>query len=280
MNAPVRYSVYMALALALFLAGSSIKGSLTPELIWSVGVALITGLLAALLAPSEGPVKHSWFGELLSSSTVILLVLSLFYDLPPFFYYAVMLAGSSIFLLALRPRFLRRPDMATVGLVTGITSFVVVYLLASLVTMLTGLELAFTTFKMQMLAPLMFLVVAIPEELWARAFLYSSVKQFVGSRTAAFWSAFWFVAAHLPTRTEELSGTYLLAVTVILASATLIFTYIYMREIEHPMVTVLAHTTYNTIIGAIGSPIDLVFGIAVIALIWFAFRSYAREVVQ
>lgn len=283
-----RFDLIMMFALLLLLYVTMFSGLLgaivnmllvIPAYLAALGVAY----LAMMWAPDTPPEKQSWFAELLAGGLTALTVIMLFEGTFGLFY-GVILAVSSIVVLASKPKFWAVVDVASTGVGAGVASFVIVLLLSSflsviyhfsLTDMLHALPISVFTFDtMQIEGPLMYFAVALPEEMWARAMMYSAMKKYVGAKKAAFWSTFTFIVMHIPSRESGLGILYLPFVIALIGIGVSVFIYIYEKYAEHPLFSITAHATYNTLISTAGDVYSMLMGVAGVAIMYFIAKAY------
>jgi len=281
-----RYSVLMLLALLLLIGVSGALGGLfgiflMPFAVLSAAVAAGLAAIARGFAPEEPPAARSWFVELYTASLTVAMVYALLAAGAGIFYMALLGATASALILA-RPRFKRiTPADVSTGLGAGIAAFIIVFLIASLLGLVMGGTSLVRDILGQSLlaiaqleAPLMLLLVAVPEELWARALMYSAVRRYVPAKTAAFWATLLFIAMHIPTRVVW--GIFAPFVIGLIGISALVICYVYYKYAEHPLVSILAHTTYNSLLYAVSYGFITAVGVAVgLAVIYYVIKSYA-----
>lgn len=278
-----RFDILMGLVFLVFIGALSftgLLGALLNVFIWAaVLVATVLAYIASKFAPPEPAEKSSWFVELLIASFTVAMFYALLSRAPGLFY-GMTLAFSALMVVLAKPKFGPTTGATSTGLGVGVASFVIVFLLSSLlyVFSLTSITAALPALSiMQIEGPLMLLLVAIPEEMWARAMMYSALKKYVGARTAAFWSFFWFIVMHIPSRVQSLVDLVLLPVIIGLISiAILPIFYVYVKYQEHPLFSIMAHTTYNTLILGSQSFLGMIGAVVGLAAVYYVIKGYER----
>jgi len=229
-----------------------------------MAVALIFGLTGYFLAPqptagSVGGFRHQLLVFLLPSTSVLMFG-TLFYRVG-FLFYWVTIVMAVAFTLLYKPPKMPKPDMR-VGILGGFTMFIVAILVSILLgafgvadsgQTIQALQFAWIPVGFdadanpiaQLTAIQMFLIVAMGEELWARLTLGFGATALTGPRTAWFWSSFWFLFMHVPSR---LQYGLLAPVIIALLGTVMIPFYIFLKKNPNVFTGIVMHATYNTLI--------------------------------
>jgi len=253
------------LAVGLIASSSQLYGlALGFVAVLCMAVALIFSIAGYLLAPqptagSVGGFRHQLLVFLLPS-TGILMFGSLFYR-AGFFFYWITIVMAVAFTLLYKPPKMPRLDIR-IGILGGFTMFIVAILVSVLLgafgiadsgQTIQALQFAWIPVSLdadnpisaQFTALLMFLVVAMGEELWARLTLGFGATALTGPRTAWFWSTFWFLFMHTPSRLQY----GLLAPIIIAVLGTVMIPFlVFFRKNPNVFTGIVMHATYNTLI--------------------------------
>jgi len=120
--------------------------------------------------------------------------------------------------------------------------------------------------EQQVYAVQMLLVVALAEELWARLTALWGGAAVAGVRTAAFWSTFWFLFAHVPSRLRY--GLQAPVIIAVLGTVLAVFLIFY-RVSPSVWTAVVMHGTYNTLLAG------MYYGTLIAELVLLAVLVYA-----
>jgi len=91
----------------------------------------------------------------------------------------------------------------------------------------------------------MFLIVALAEELWARLTLGHGATAVASPRTAWFWSMFWFLFMHVPTRLKY--GFVAPVILTFLGIIVAVFLVFYKMN-PNLFTAIVMHAVYNTLL--------------------------------
>ena len=230
-----------------------------------MAVALIFGLAGYLLAPpptagSVGGFRHQLLVFLLPSTSVLMFG-SLFYGMG-FMFYWVTITMAIAFMLLYKPPKMPKPDIR-IGVLGGFTMFIVAILVSVLLgafniadsgQTIQALQFAWVPVRLdadsnpitaQFTAIEMFLIVAIGEELWARLTMGFGATALTGPRTAWFWSSFWFLFMHVPSRLQY--GLFAPVIIAVLGTVMIPF-YVFLRKNPNIFTSIIMHATYDTLI--------------------------------
>jgi len=276
MSEEIQFSEFPSYSVLQLLAGFLAIG-LIASAMWLLGlalafvavlcmaVALIFGLAGYFLAPqptagSVGGFRHQLLVFLLPSTSVLMFG-SLFYRAGFFFYWIAIVMSIAFMLLYKSPK-LPKPDMR-IGVLGGFTMFIVAIIVSVLLgafgiadsgQTVQALQFAWIPVDLgadanpivaQLTAIQMFLIVAMGEELWARLTLGFGATALTGVRTAWFWSTFWFLFMHVPSR---LQYGLLAPVIIALLGTVMIPFLVFFRKNPNVFTGIVMHATYNTLI--------------------------------
>jgi len=230
-----------------------------------MAVALILGLTGYFLAPTitasgVGGFRQQLLTFLLPSVSVLMFG-SLFYGMGFMFYWLTIVMAVA-FILLYKPPKMPKPDIK-VGVLGGFTMFIVAVLVSILLgefkimdskQTLQALQFAWIPVSFdtnanpitaQLTAIEMFLIVAMGEELWARLTMGFGATALTGPRTAWFWSSFWFLFMHTPSR---LQYGLLAPVIIALLGIVMVPFFIFFRKNPNVFTGIIMHATYNTLV--------------------------------
>jgi hypothetical protein len=267
-----RLPTYSALNLfALLLTLGLLGGSGLLGLVYAyvaamcAAAAAIFAAAAYVLAPGASAESYGFKREVLTlilPSTSALMFIALFSAAGGYFYWVTMVMAIALMLLY-KPQKMPKPDIK-LGVLGGITMFIAVILLTSLLS-LAGLlsvtvEAALLSWApvslsegqdplaAQLYAVQTFLIVALGEELWARLTLGYGGSAVAGPRTAWFWSTLWFLYMHTPSR---LQYGFLAPVIIALLGAVMLVFMVFFRRNPSVWTGVVMHATYNTLLAGL-----------------------------
>jgi hypothetical protein len=283
----------LALAFAAFVLGYAVTlvGMILSYIAALCALAVLPfALVAYYLAPRAVAESGGFRSELLTlllPAVNILMFVALLVRLGAFFYWNIMVMAVA-FMLLYKPPKMPRPNILW-GVLGGVAMFITVILVISILT-IAGVQgatteavlLAWSIPEMgqgvaaQLEAILEFLVIALGEELWARLTLGYGGSAVAGPRTAWFWSTYWFLFMHTPSRLQY--GMLAPVILAILGTVMVVFL-LFFRKNPSVWTGVVMHATYNTLLAGVYYG-TLLLELAVLAVLLYALSKITEVKIE
>jgi len=282
----------LALAFTVFALGAAagLIGMVASYVVGLCALAVLPFAAAAYYLAPEVQSESSGFRRelltLLLPAVNALIFIALLARLGAFFYWNMMVM-SVAFMLLYKPPKMPRPDIKW-GILGGVAMFIAAILIISVLALAgvgaaaEAVLLAWAVPEMgqgaaaQLEAIVTFLVIALGEELWARLTLGYGGTAVAGPRTAWFWSTYWFLFAHTPSRLQY--GMLAPVIIAILGTVMVVFL-LFFRRRPSVWTGVTMHAVYNTLLAGLYYG-TLLLELALLAVLLYALSKVTEAKVE